>query len=151
MNTITLEHIEIHRVSSELFRGGRIESILAMNELAKFGIKTVICLENDKMQVLSEEMWCHDLGIRFVHIPMGEFERPMLTTLNKILNYVDKLTKPIYLHCKHGQDRTGYAVINYRVKKQGWSITDAWNECLQYGHKWLWYFYWKKTLKEIIG
>ena len=150
-NTISLAGIDIYQVTPELFRGGRVDNILAMNELCKYGIKTVISLENDKMQNLGEEMWARDFHMKFINIPMGEWERPAIMTLNKISSYIvnRNIPKPIYLHCAHGCDRTGYAVMYYRIKKQLWTHAEAWKECVEHGHKWLWYFYWKKILKEI--
>lgn len=100
MNKILLTDIDIYQVTPELLRGGRIESILAMDELCKYGINTVICLESDRMQVLNEEMWARDFHMKFINIPMGEWERPMIMTLNKISNYIENrnIPKPIYVH-----------------------------------------------------
>jgi hypothetical protein len=41
-----------------------------------------------------------------------------------------------FVHCSHGQDRTGIVVALYRVKVQGWSKADAEKEMLAHGfHK----------------
>jgi protein tyrosine/serine phosphatase len=54
-------------------------------------------------------------------------------------------SQPIFIHCEHGQDRTGFIVAEYRLQ-EGWSKADAQNEMLANGfHKslaGLWY-YWK--------
>jgi hypothetical protein len=43
---------------------------------------------------------------------------------------------PIFVHCTHGQDRTGLLVGEFRVRMQGWSITQAWDEMIRQGYHW---------------
>ncbi|MDR8367909.1 dual specificity protein phosphatase family protein [Pseudomonas sp. JL3] len=40
---------------------------------------------------------------------------------------------PVFMHCKHGSDRTGLMAAMYRVVVQGWSKEDALNEMTQGG------------------
>lgn len=41
-----------------------------------------------------------------------------------------------FVHCEHGQDRTGLVVACYRVKAMGWTKADAEKEMLEHGfHK----------------
>ncbi len=41
--------------------------------------------------------------------------------------------EPIYVHCKHGQDRTGLVIGLERVFAEGWSVADAHEEMVKLG------------------
>jgi tyrosine-protein phosphatase SIW14 len=52
-----------------------------------------------------------------------------------------------FVHCEHGQDRTGLFVAMYRVRVQGWTKVRAQQEMLKFGfHKFLHglWEYWEK-------
>jgi len=38
-----------------------------------------------------------------------------------------------FVHCTHGQDRTGLVVGELRVRRQGWTRDRAWEEMLEHG------------------
>lgn len=40
---------------------------------------------------------------------------------------------PIYVHCLHGQDRTGFVVAMFRVMYQGYRVDKAYDEMLAHG------------------
>jgi protein-tyrosine phosphatase len=65
---------------------------------------------------------------------------------------VQQYAHPIYVHCLHGQDRTGYVIAAYRMLIQGWSFKRAYQEAKDMGHKW-WFapylLFWPKSLKEL--
>ena len=49
----------------------------------------------------------------------------------------------VFVHCEHGQDRTGLIVAAYRVKYNGWSKQKAESEMMAHGfHPWLRGLYW---------
>ena len=50
----------------------------------------------------------------------------------------DPANQPVYVHCRHGQDRTGIVVAAYRMKQQGWSLTDAETEMQAFGFNDVW-------------
>jgi protein tyrosine/serine phosphatase len=39
----------------------------------------------------------------------------------------------VYVHCEHGQDRTGLIIGAYRVEAEGWSKSEAYKEMLAHG------------------
>ncbi len=45
----------------------------------------------------------------------------------------DKSRMPIYVHCKHGQDRTGVVIGLERVVNEGWAPQEAHDEMVQIG------------------
>jgi len=56
-----------------------------------------------------------------------------------------RLTLPVFLHCRQGQDRTGIVVAAYRMKVDGWSLADAEAEMRSFGFHDIW-----MELKEFI-
>lgn len=67
--------------------------------------------------------------------------------MDSILQSLIDRPSNLYIHCEHGQDRTGLVCAMYRVRIQGWSKADAEKEMLTNGfHKelrGLWEF-WKR-------
>jgi protein tyrosine/serine phosphatase len=54
-----------------------------------------------------------------------------LKTLKRLSD--DPKTRPVYLHCKAGQNRTGFVIATYRVVYQGWTPEEAVREMRIYG------------------
>jgi tyrosine-protein phosphatase SIW14 len=128
----------------QIFRGSRPDDY---DYLKKLGIKSVLCLEDNKWQLVHENMACHNIGIRFSGLPMDELKRPDKNTLSLGVYFMQILPKPLLVHCLHGKDRTGYMIAKYRMIVQGWPYEKAWKECLDEGHRWLFYFWWRGALK----
>jgi len=59
----------------------------------------------------------------------------------------DPANQPVYVHCRHGQDRTGIVVAAYRMKQQGWSLADAEAEMQAYGFNDVWVNF-KKFIRQ---
>jgi protein tyrosine/serine phosphatase len=62
---------------------------------------------------------------------LQSFEVPWLAT---ILAAVQAIGPNTYVHCEHGQDRTGLVVAAYRVLHDGWTTDAARAEALSYGY-----------------
>lgn len=56
--------------------------------------------------------------------------KPDYSTVMAAVNAIQPGT---FVHCTHGQDRTGLVIGCYRVLKQGWTKDAAWAEMLQHG------------------
>src|SRR5262245_38682326 len=64
-----------HRVTNDLYRGGRPEDS-GLSALAAAGIKTVIDLEDEEAAVAAETVTAASLGMSFVSKPMSSFFAP---------------------------------------------------------------------------
>jgi tyrosine-protein phosphatase SIW14 len=130
-NDVTI--LRFHEVTPDIYRGARPETI-GMEQLKTLGIKTDLNIDNDLVAGASEQADAERLGIRYVAKPLSGFWAPSDEQVNAILAVVNDPTQyPIFIHCLHGQDRTGLIVGLYRIQTQGWSATDAYQEMLTRG------------------
>ena len=123
-----------YRVSEGIYRGPR--------PTEPTGFRTVLCIESKKTNHGS---------FFFLHHPINSFGFPPskinLEGLSNLLT--KKYLYPIFIHCKHGKDRTGMVIAYYRVKKEGWTVRAALDEMKRYGfHMWK-YWWWIPYFKLI--
>lgn len=123
-------------VYPNLWRGGQPESIDDWQKLADMGIKTVL--------KLNTEAECPDelaggFGINVIVHPIDLVEQIMggipgdyLPTASKVIGDSISLGA-VFVHCEHGEDRTGLVIGAYQVCDQGWTKEAAWQEMLDNG------------------
>ena len=77
------------------------------------------------------------LGMTFISEPMSGFWAPNDAEVNQIEAIMgDHSRRPIFVHCQHGEDRTGLIVGLYRVESEHWSPAAAYHEMIAKGfHK----------------
>jgi protein tyrosine/serine phosphatase len=119
-------------VSPELVRGGRPDSG-ALYFLKRAGIKTIINLRDLKGKLDAEESEAKAMGLNYINIPMSHSERVANSAIHKFLSVVkNPRMQPVYVHCQQGADRTGCMVAIYRMDRQGWGPTKAYQEMLSF-------------------
>jgi tyrosine-protein phosphatase SIW14 len=122
-----------HEVVEGFYRGARPEKI-GVQYLAAQNFKTIINIDDDEDAIEEERGVAKELGINMVSIPLNGFFQPSSSDVDQILEWVsDARQYPLFLHCKHGQDRTGMIVGLYRVEYQNWTPVRAYNEMLDKG------------------
>jgi protein tyrosine phosphatase (PTP) superfamily phosphohydrolase (DUF442 family) len=144
------------KVSPGLYRGAR-PTDEGLAHLKKIGIRTIVDLEIGDLieatpaQIDHEKQVATELGFVFVRRPMSAFQ-PFVSdaAMNETLAILaDPAARPIYVHCKHGQDRTGLVIGLERVLSEGWDPADAHAEMLALGfHTFFWgleHYYEEKT------
>ncbi|MCC6124509.1 MAG: dual specificity protein phosphatase family protein [Pirellulales bacterium] len=110
----------LHKVNDRLYRGAQPEET-GYEELAKMGIKTVICLREtdpDREAIKRVKLEC-------IHIPVKTWNPTKDQVVQFLKAATDKRKQPIYVHCRHGSDRTGTMCAIYRVAVESWSKEDA--------------------------
>jgi len=142
----------IVKVGEGIYRGPRLGDL---TELQSLKIRTILNLENDAGAVQRESETAKQLGITIIHIPMSNIFRPGRADLlraEKILE--DEKCYPIYVHCKHGRDRTGFVIAAYEMVHHGWTLEDAYKEAVNKGHN-TWFYDsilgWKESLRVIAS
>lgn len=116
-----------------IWRGGQ-PTIEGWRQLKALGVTNVVKLNTESEGSDAE---AKRLGMRVVYVPIDTAQQlglkhlPMAQMLVAVTNIIDHT----YVHCEHGQDRTGLAVAMYRVRS-GWSYLKATKEMFDCGfHK----------------
>jgi len=114
------------RVSPELYRGAQPEAA-GIRELEKLGVKTIVNLRlvhSDRDEIAESGV----TGLNYEHITMSAWhaEDKEIVRFLRIVNDPEKT--PVFVHCKHGSDRTGTMCAMYRIFIEGWSREEALEE-----------------------
>ena len=133
--------VNFHEAAPGVYRSGLI-SEEATPYLKELGIKTVVSFDNNKKRAGVEEERLKRLGIDLIPIPWSGWDYPSDEVISKAIELIESPERrPILVHCKHGQERTGVAIASWRIAKQGWAVREAYQEMkahgfrsFQYGH-----------------
>ncbi|MBT3202409.1 MAG: hypothetical protein HN350_21120 [Phycisphaerales bacterium] len=109
-----------HRVSDILYRGEQPTEEGFAN-LSKMGIKMVISLR----QIHGDSKKIGDLPLKYKRIRFNTWSPKDEHVVEFLKLVADPENHPIFLHCKHGSDRTGMMCAVYRVVHEGWTREQA--------------------------
>jgi tyrosine-protein phosphatase SIW14 len=115
-------------VKEGVYRGAR-PGIDGLKTLKSLGVKTIVNLDDDYDAIAEEDEEARRLGINMVSIPISSYWYPKDEQVNEALLMLnDQNYYPLFVHCMHGEDRTGLIVGLYRVEFQNWTAKKAWRE-----------------------
>lgn len=134
------------RVKNEKFANIRIQNFGCVNEnyyrgaqpegddyaaLASLGVKTVVDLQ--RQGEADERTMVESNGMKFFRIPMTTTSRPERAAVDQFLTIVnDPSNQPVFVHCRGGRHRTGVMTAIYRMSRESWTASQAYNEMKQY-------------------
>ena len=134
------------RVNDHLYRGGQPTKDGFM-ELKQLGVTTVINLRDNDDHARYEESLVVAAGLKFINMPLGNWDRPEVEEIDAIMSEIDILSnKPVFVHCKRGSDRTGTVMAVYRMTHDGWTGRRAKDEAKKFGIGW-----WQHGMRDFIG
>ena len=122
-----------HQVNQRLYRGAQPREG-GFQLLATRGIKTILNLRAADERERAEAAEARAAGLTYFNIAMEGLDRPtdaQIESAMKIIN--DPAKQPVFVHCKHGADRTGMVIAIYRITRDGWSTEEALREAKRYG------------------
>ncbi len=98
-----------------------VEDIL---QLAREGVKTVINLRvenesDDQLSPFEEGQIVRDAGMEYLHIPVIA-SQVREGQVDEFCNAVEKLPRPIFVHCAKGKRAAALATM-YQAVQEGWS------------------------------
>ncbi len=112
--------------------------------LKAMGVRTVI----DMRTTESEKEQVEAAGMRAIAVPIEMSRDGLKEKVDRVVALMaDPANQPVYVHCRHGQDRTGLVVAAYRMKQEGWALADAEAEMQSFGFNDVW-FNFKKFIHQ---
>ncbi len=125
-----------HKVSDQLYRGAQpLES--GFRKLSELGIKTVINLRGPDDRISGEQREAESAGMSYFNIPMPGLSAPSDEQVARVMRIInDPNNQPVFIHCKHGSDRTGTVTAIYRISRDGWTADRAIAEARRNGMSW---------------
>jgi hypothetical protein len=113
------------KVDDTVYRGAMPESGAEFQKLKEvYGVKHIIDLrgfETTKPKYIEDfgKGWAKFHGIEYHHMSMSSHKAPTEKELTDIFNIIEKAKakgEKVYIHCKHGIDRTGAVAAAYEAK-----------------------------------
>ncbi len=101
----------LDRVDGAVYRGSQPSQRQFAELVERYGIRTVVKLDSDH-----EGRDVVPPGVRVIHDPLPTWMIPPVEQVHRVLDDIDAAEKPVYVHCLHGEDRTGLIVALYRVR-----------------------------------
>lgn len=118
-----------YKVSENLYRGAQPDAN-GFAKLKEMGIRTIINLrtfhsDNDKIS---------DANIGYEQIRMQAWRTEYKDIVKFLKIVTDPNKTPVFVHCRHGADRTGLMCAVYRTTIQDWTKQDAIDEMIYGGY-----------------
>jgi len=110
----------LYKVNERLYRGAQPEAE-GFRELEKLGVKTVLNLRLSH----SDRKLIEGADLDYVHIKMEAWDAEYDEVKEALQIITDKSKQPVFVHCKHGADRTGTVIAAWRLVADGWTKEEA--------------------------
>jgi tyrosine-protein phosphatase SIW14 len=120
------------KVSETLYRGAQPDAA-GIASLKRLGIKLIVNLRMTDDVWKGEEAEAQSHGILYTNIPLRGMGRPTDEQIGSVLKLFETVPGPVFIHCRHGCDRTGTIIACYRIKHDRWTREKALGEAVYYG------------------
>jgi len=124
------------KVSDSFYRGSEV-GLSEIKALSDKGIKRIVDLKFQNLKDAKKlKIMCEKHGISYINIPLNVFEKPGRTVddLKSIVKTAN-VDNPTYVHCKYGEDRTGFVVGLHHLFNENWSVKDVVQDMVKRGYK----------------
>lgn len=142
----------LEKISDSFYCGSEVGD-KEIENIAKKGIKTILDLKvQSKKNIQKLTYLCKKYEIAYINIPINVFERPS-KVIKKLINVVKNVTpeNPVYVHCKYGEDRTGFVRGLYRILIEDRNLGDVIQEMIEKGYKPKLFKHFIEGLKEVAS
>jgi protein tyrosine/serine phosphatase len=119
----------------KIYRGAQ-PSASDMEALQRRGVRTVVKVSVRDIDM--ERAAANRLGMKLVEVPLHArtvgTSKACADVDRAYAAITDPANWPVYVHCDHGRDRTGFLVGLYRERAEGWTFEQVSDELSRYGH-----------------
>jgi tyrosine-protein phosphatase SIW14 len=151
--SLTMGVQAMDQVDEYIYRGPRPPSVQWLKDN---GFREVIDLESGKYEQFHDDDYERERKtertIDFTNLPWSDFWAPNRLQLKKVI-YIMSLNRKMkiktYVHCLHGEDRTGMAVAAYKIVVLGRTPDEAIADMYAHGFHRFPYFFWVKQLRNL--
>jgi protein tyrosine phosphatase (PTP) superfamily phosphohydrolase (DUF442 family) len=129
----------VHEViPGRLYRGAQPSARSLETLIHQYRIRTVLnvrgCCWPDNWYV-AEAAVCERLGVNLQDVSFSAVHLPSRDELRLLIEVLDRAEYPIFMHCRHGSDRTGVAAMAAHLLLEQHSYDSAHRQLsLRYGH-----------------
>lgn len=127
-----------NRIWDDLIVGSCLQTPADAEALAKQGVKTVFCLQEDsdmeyfKLDIAPVQQRCEELGIRHVRFRIRDFDpfdlrRQLPRAVAALANAHSAQAGTAYIHCTAGLGRAPAVALAYMYWLRGLDLNDAYN------------------------
>jgi hypothetical protein len=125
-------------IPGKLYRGGQLSPRALEALIDQHQIRTVLnvrgCCWPDEWY-LGEADLCERRGVNLEDVSFSAVHLPSRHELRALLEVLDRAEYPIFVHCRHGSDRTGVAAMSAELLLDDSNFADAHKQLsLRYGH-----------------
>jgi tyrosine-protein phosphatase SIW14 len=132
------------KLNPRLHRGGQ-PTAEGFRKLKEMGIELVVNFREDSKDISRERQQVEGLGMRFVSIPWNAWDEPDDRHVAEFLTLLRaNPERKVFVHCKHGKERTGLMVAAYRMTFEHWTPEQALAEMESFGIRGFWFRHLKK-------
>jgi tyrosine-protein phosphatase SIW14 len=124
--------VNFGKVNDSLYRGGQPDH-KAMQQLAAMGVRSVINLRMTNDVWNGEQAVATAYSMAYTNIPLRSLSAPTDAQVACVLAAISAMPKPVFVHCRHGCDRTGTILACYRIQQDHWANSSALKEAEVYG------------------
>jgi protein tyrosine/serine phosphatase len=140
-------HCKPEQVEPGIYRGSdpKIKDIHRLNDK---GFKAIISLRLNSQK--KKENLCHELGMKWFHIPTGVFLTPTPDQYDQFRSIVKApQNRPCYVACEVDMDRTGAYLAAYRMVDLNWSAKQIKEDFCKH-HQKIWWPPFRKYEADVI-
>lgn len=132
-----------HHIDDLVSRGAKPTEAQIL-ELKMHGYKHIIsfCTNYDPKTgtyngLPEEAKWAQKLGIQFHWLPFKSKDNPPKAYIKEFFEITDNARKNnerVFIHCRHGADRTGTFAALYKIRNYNTNLESVIKEMFKYGH-----------------
>jgi protein tyrosine phosphatase (PTP) superfamily phosphohydrolase (DUF442 family) len=125
-------------IPGKLIRGAQPSAQSLEALIDKHKIRTVLnvrgCCWPDQWYV-AEAAVCERLGVNMEDVSFSAVHLPSRYELRQLIDVLDRAEPPVFVHCRHGADRTGIAAMTARLLLDDQTYDSAHRQLsIRYGH-----------------